>query len=118
MVTIGLTAAGVFLGMILIPLMLRWAVLVHTTFKRHDGASLGEPKRRRVWAAPLVLLLHPALYFVAALVVLAILAARGRISGGWTSVLVGFCAYALLIGSVATVTIMKARKRVRAARNA
>lgn len=117
MLTIGLTAAGVFLGMILIPLLLRWAALVHATFKREGGAYLGEPKRRLPWAAPLVLFLHPALYFVAALVVLPILAARGRIWGGWTNVLVGFCAYALLIAAVATVGIIKARKRMRTARN-
>jgi hypothetical protein len=115
---IWLTAAGVFLGMVLVPLMLRWAVLVHTTFKRHGGPFLGEPKRRLLWAAPLVLLLHPAVYFVAALVVLSVLSARGRISGGWVWVIVGFCAYALFIGTFTMLTVMKVRRRARAARNA
>jgi len=118
MVTIGLTAAGAFLGMVLVPLLLRWAVLVHTTFKLHGGDFLGAPKRRLLWAAPFVLLLHPALYFVAVLVVLSISAVRGRISEGWLWVTVGFCAYSLFIGMFTALTVMKVRKRARTARNA
>jgi uncharacterized membrane protein YadS len=116
--SLGLAAAGFVLGMFIFPLLLRWAALVHTTLGLHSGDFLGPPKRRLLWAAPLVLLVHPAPYFIVGTLVVAVLAARGRIPAGWVWLLVGLCAYALFIGAIATRALMTARKRARNARNA
>jgi len=109
----GLVALGFGLGMVVAPLLLRWAALLHTTLGLHGGDFLGPPKRRLLWAAPLVLLVHPAPYFLVGTVVIAILTVRGRISGGWLWLLVGFCAYAAFMAMM----LLKVRKRARSARN-
>ena len=109
----GLVALGFGLGMVVVPLLLRWAALLHTTLGLHGGDFLGPPKRRLLWAAPLVLLVHPAPYFLVGTVVIAILTVRGRISGRWMWLLVGFCAYAAFMAMM----LLKVRKRARSARN-
>jgi len=109
----GFAALGFILGMVVVPLLLRWAALLHTTLGLHGGDFLGPPKRRLLWATPLVLLVHPAPYFLVGTIVIAVLAARGRISGGWMWLLIGFCAY----GAFMVVMLLKVRKRVRSARN-
>jgi hypothetical protein len=100
--------------MIVVPLLLRWAALLHITLGLHGGDFLGPPKRRLLWATPLVLLMHPAPYFLVGTVAVAVLAVRGRISGGWVWLPVGFCTYAVFMGML----VLKARKRVRTVRNA
>ena len=109
----GFAALGFILGMVVVPLLLRWAALLHTTLGLHGGDFLGPPKRRLLWATPLVLLVHPAPYFLVGTIVIAVLAARGRISGGWMWLLIGFCAY----GAFMVMMLLKVRKRVRSARN-
>jgi predicted Na+-dependent transporter len=116
--SVGFTAVGFILGMIVVPLLIRWAALLYTTLGLHGGDFLGQPKRRLLWAAPLFLLVHPAPYFIVWTVVVAILAARGRIPGGWVWLLAGFWVYALFIGLITTRVFLKARKRARTARNA
>jgi len=109
----GLAALGFILGMVVVPLLLRWAALLHTTLGLHSGDFLGPPKRRLLWATPLVLLVHPAPYFLVGTIVIAVLTARGRISGGWVWLLVGFCAYAAFMAMM----LLKIRKRARSAQN-
>ena len=75
--------------------------------------TIGVRKRRLLWATPLVLLVHPAPYFLVGTIVIAVLTARGRISGGWVWLLVGFCAYAAFMAMM----LLKVRKRARSARN-
>src|SRR5215472_2565269 len=105
--------------MVVVPLLLRWAALLHTTLGLHGGDFLGPPKRRLLWATPLVLLVHPAPYFLVGAVIIVVLAVRGRISGGWVWLLVGFCAYALFMGiMIAMRARLLRRKRVSTARNA
>src|SRR5881398_2423659 len=91
--------------MVVVPLLLRWAALLHTTLGLHSGDFLGPPKRRLLWATPLVLLVHPAPYFLVGTII-AVLTARGRISGGWVWLLVGFCAYAAFMAMM----LLKVRK--------
>ena len=114
----GLASVGFISGMVVVPLLLRWAALLHITLGLHGGDFLGPPKRRLLWATPLVLLVHPAPYFLVGAVAVAVLAARGRISGGLGWLLAGFCASALYMGMIVTLTALKGRKRARTARNA
>ena len=116
--SVGLTAAGFVVGTVVVPLLLRWASLLRITLGLHGGDFLGPPKRRLLWATPLVLLVHPAPYFLAGIVVVAVLAARGRISVGWVWLFLGFCAYAVFMGIMVRWSILRARKRARTARNA
>ena len=114
---VGLIAAGFFLGMILVPQLLRWALLVHTSFGLHGGDFLGAPKRRLLWAAPFVLVLHPAPYLAVGTVVLTTFAVRGRASLGWLWFLAGFYAYSLLMGVLVVPKLLNLRRK-RGARNA
>ena len=109
----GLFALGFALGMVVVSLLLRWAALLHITLGLHGGDFLGPPKRRLLWAVPLVLLVHPAPYFLVGTALIAVLAVRGQISGGWVWLLAGFCAYAAFMA----ITILSARKRSHRARN-
>jgi hypothetical protein len=115
--SLGLAALGFIVGMVVVPYLLRWIALLHTTFGLHGGDFLGPPKRRLLWATPLIILVHPAPYFLVGAVAITVLAARGRISGGWVWLLVGFCAYAVFMAMM-MMRILKARKRARTGRNA
>jgi hypothetical protein len=108
-----LGAAGFFLGIYLVPQLLRWALLVHTTIRPLGGEFLGAPKRRLLWATPFVVLLHPLPYFVAASVVVVTLALRGRASAGWLWFLTGIYGYALLMGILLVPRLLKVRRKPR-----
>ena len=110
----GLAALGYIAGMVVVPSLLRWAALLHTTLGRQGGDFLGPPKRRLLWAVPLVLLVHPAPYLLAGTVIIVVLAVRGRISREWVWPLVGLCTYALFMGMIVARTV---RTRKRTARN-
>jgi hypothetical protein len=97
--------------MVLVPQLLRWAFLVHTTFQPPGGDFLGAPRRRLLWAAPFVVLFHPLPYVVAGSVVVATLAMRGRTSAGWLWFLVGFYACALLMGIMLALRLLSVRRR-------
>jgi hypothetical protein len=113
-----LIAAGFFFGMIFVPQLLRWALLIQTSFGLHGGDFLGAPKRRLLWAAPFILLLHPLPYLIVGTVVFTGLAALGRVSVGWLWFLDGFYTYALLMGVLLVTTLLRARRRTRGAGNA
>lgn len=118
MLPIVLIAAGFFFGMIFVPQLLRWALLIQTSFGLHGGDFLGAPKRRLLWAAPFILLLHPLPYLIVGTVVFTGLAALGRVSVGWLWFLDGFYTYALLMGVLLVTTLLRARRRTRGAGNA
>jgi hypothetical protein len=90
---------GLLLGMVLIPRVLYWIFLIHTSFAEQSGDFLGPPKRRLLWMAPLVLLFHPVPYLLLGLVVATVLAGLGRLSAGWLWFLAGFYAHALFIST-------------------
>ena len=117
MLSLGLIAAGFFLGMIFVPLLLRWALLVHTSFGLHGGDFLGAPKRRLIWVAPFIILLHPFPCIVAGTAVLTILAVHGRVSSGWLWFLGGFYAYVLLMGGVVIPKLLVIRRKMHNVRN-
>jgi len=101
---------GVLLGMILIPAIMRWGLLVHTSLTKHGGDFLGAPHRRLLWSAPLVILFHPIPYIVVGLLLASALAAIGRLSAGWGWLLVSFYAYAAMIGFVVIPKLLALRK--------
>jgi hypothetical protein len=107
----GLTALGFILGMVVFPLLVRWVALLHTTLGSHGGDFLGPPKRRLLWAAPLVVLVHPVPYFLVGAVAVGGLALRGRISSGWLWLLLGFGVYALFMAAMVAPILLRARNR-------
>jgi hypothetical protein len=90
-------ALGFLVGVVLVPILLRWFVLANTVFGLHGGDFLGPPKRRLLWTAPIVLLLNPLPYVIVAIIVLAVEFARDPrpVAGVWLAL--GFCLYAVLI---------------------
>jgi hypothetical protein len=110
--SLGLTSLGFILGLVVVPLLLRWLALLRLTFGLHGGDFLGPPKRRLLWAVPLIFLVNPAPYFLAGAVVIAVLTIRGRISGGWGWLLLGFGASAIYMAAIiAAGTVLRVRKR-------
>jgi hypothetical protein len=109
---------GVFLGMILIPAALRWALLVHTSLTKQGGDFLGPPRRRLLWFTPVIVLFHPTLYLLAGLIVVSGFALIGRLSAGWLWFLAGFYAYAVMIGLLLIPRMLKLRRQTRDVRKA
>jgi hypothetical protein len=95
--SVALIPAGVFLGMIFVPQLIRWTLLLHTTFRLQEGDFLGAPKRRLLWFVPFVLVFHPLPYIAAGMVVVSALASAGRLAPAWSWFLGGFYAYSLLM---------------------
>jgi hypothetical protein len=116
--SLGLTSLGFILGMIVAPMLLRWAALIHATLGLHGGDFLGPPKRRLLWATPLVVLAHPVPYFLVGAIGIVALALRGRVSAAWLWLLLGFCAYAVFLSVIITRTVVRVRKRAGTARDA
>jgi hypothetical protein len=112
-----LTAAGFLIGMFLLPLVVRWAALVHTVFGLHGGDFLGGPKRRLLWAAPLVILLHPVPYLVIGSLVIIDFVAVGRASTGWVWFLAGLFSYSVVLTLFVVARIRKLRKKAHRDRN-
>jgi hypothetical protein len=92
-------------------IVVRWAALVHTVFALHGGDFLGAPKRRLLWAIPLVILLHPVPYLVIGSLVVIGFAAVGRAPMGWIWFLGGFYAYGLIMGLLVLTRMRKRRQR-------
>jgi hypothetical protein len=72
--------AGFFSGLLLWVQFTRWLGLIAVSGSKLGGDFLGEPKRRLLWAAPFVALLHPAPWFMCAAGILGYRAFR---YGGW-----------------------------------
>jgi hypothetical protein len=113
-----LTAAGFLIGIFFLPLVVRWAGLVYTVFGLHGGDFLGAPKRRLLWAAPLVILLHPVPYLVIGSFVIIKFVAAGQASAGWVWFLAGVYSYGLVIGLLVVIRVRKLRNKADRARNA
>jgi hypothetical protein len=94
------TALGFLAGMVLVPHVLSWLLLARTTFGLHGGDSLGPTRRRLLWTAPIVLLLHPLPYLLVAVILVIGLAARSRLPVTWLWFALGFGLYAVLMGAV------------------
>ena len=89
---------GFFAGTIFGTQILRWGALLWVSTTTHGGDFLGPPKRRLLWVFPFVLLLHPAPYLVAFIVVFTVWALQGKVASIWLWLLGGFYAYIAILG--------------------
>ena len=92
------TLFGFCAGGLLLIQTLRWVALLCLTTATHGGDFLGPPRRRLIWAFPLVLLLHPVPYFVMFLVLFTIWALQGKVESIWLWLLGGLYFYAAFAG--------------------
>jgi hypothetical protein len=75
--------AGFLAGSIVAMQVLRWIVLLQATTAAQSGDFLGGTKRRLLWSAALIALLHPAPYLLAASLTATVLWIAGRLPPGW-----------------------------------
>jgi hypothetical protein len=73
--------------------MFRWGTLLWVTTTTHGGDFLGAPRRRLLWFFPFVLLLHPAPYIAALVVLVTVWALQGKLGSIWLWPLAGFYTY-------------------------
>ena len=67
---------GFLCGLFLWMQFLRWFALIHVTVAKEGGDFLGPPKRRLVWATPLVAALHPAPWLISGIAFAGVLSFR------------------------------------------
>jgi len=109
-------AVGFAISLVVSPLLMRWAVLMHTALSRHGGDFLGAPKRRLMWMAPLLFVLHPAPYLLIALILILTRVHSATLSTEWVWGILGFVAYLALVGTNIFVAVAR-RRRLRSASN-
>ena len=80
----GLALTGFLSGMFLWVQITRWVGLLYVAASKEGGDFLGPPKRRLLWAAPFISLLHPTPWLIGAIAFFAYHAFRGAIDPGWT----------------------------------
>jgi len=81
--------SGFFVGSVAVQQLLRWTALLSVATSRQEGDFLGPPRRRLLWVVPFVVLLHPGLYIIAALVTITNCYLRHQLSSEWGWFLVG-----------------------------
>jgi hypothetical protein len=109
---------GFFAGTLLGTQILRWGTLLWASTTTHRGDFLGAPKRRLLWAFPLILLLHPAPYFVVFVVLFTVWALQGKVGSVWLWLLGGFYVYVAIAGLMAfRVYRLQRRRRASASPN-
>ena len=93
-----LAILGFFAGTLVVPQILRWIALLSVTTAKQGGDFLGPPRRRLLWIVPFVVLFHPTLYMIGALIVYTGFCLFNRSGGelGWF--LVGLYAYIITSG--------------------
>ena len=89
--------AGFFSAMFVVTQWLRYAALFLVAFSRHGGDFLGPPRRRLLWISPFVVLFHPGVYLLIALLVVTGLYLQNRVASGWGWFLAGFYVYIVFL---------------------
>ena len=89
--------AGFFSAMFVVTQWLRYAALFLVAFNRHGGDFLGPPRRRLLWISPFVVLFHPGVYLLIALLVVTGLYLQNRVASGWGWFLAGFYVYIVFL---------------------
>jgi hypothetical protein len=74
---------GFLAGTLLWTQLTRWVLLLYTVGSKHGGDYLGPPKRRLIWAAPIVGLIHPAPWLICVTVFLGVHAYRVQAGARW-----------------------------------
>jgi hypothetical protein len=107
-----LSVLGFFVGMLLWTQLTRWVGLLYVSCSKLGGDFLGPPKRRLLWAVPIVGLLHPAPWLFFAAVFFGIRAYRSHAAEGWAW-LFGGLALAILFMILSTVVTLTRWRRSR-----
>jgi uncharacterized membrane protein YeiH len=100
---------GFFAGPFVAQQVLRWIALLSVVTAKQGGDFLGPSRRRLLWAVPFVVVLHPALYIISALLAITILGLLHRLSGEWSWFLVGLYIYVIVTG----LSIVSRYRRIR-----
>jgi hypothetical protein len=101
--------AGFFSGGIVFTQWLRYVALLVVAFSRHGGDFLGPARRRLLWILPIVVLFHPGVYLLIALVVVTGLYLQDRVASGWGWFLAGFYVYIVF----AALSVASSYRRIR-----
>ena len=110
--TPALSVLGFFAGTLLWTQFTRWVGLIYVSGSKHGGDFLGPPRRRLLWAAPVVGLLHPAPWLIVAAAYLGIRAYRFHAGEGWAWFFGGL-SLALLLMTLTTVLALGRWRRLR-----
>jgi hypothetical protein len=89
---------GFFTGPLLVRQILRWIALLVATTAKQGGDFLGPPRRRLLWVVPFVVVFHPGLYLISALIVGTGFCLLKGSGGGWGWFLVGLYIYLIVSG--------------------
>src|SRR4051812_48114071 len=114
--TLVLGVLGFVAGTLLWTQFTRWVGLLYVSGSKHGGDFLGEPKRRLLWAIPVVALLHPAPWLVCAAAIAGVRTLRASAGRGW-GWFFGGLSVALLFMIFSTVTVLLRRRQLRHAQS-
>lgn len=106
----GLALVGFLAGLLLWAQLTRWVGLLYVSGSREGGDFLGPPKRRLIWAIPLLTLLHPTPWIIGAAILFAFRAFTGSLGPGWAWFFGGLSIAILFMGSIAIAMISRWRK--------
>ena len=104
---------GFFTGGLAFQQVLRWIALLWAVTAKQGGDFLGPPRRRLLWVVPFVVLFHPGLYIIGALVVVTGFCALNRLGGGWVWFLMGLYIYFIVSGLSIASRYRRLRRRSR-----
>jgi len=110
--TPALSVFGFFIGMSLWTQLTRWVALLYVSGSNQGGDFLGPPKRRLLWAFPIVGLFHPAPWLLCAAVFFGIRAYRSHAAEGWAWFFGGL-SFAVLYMILSTVVALIRWRRLR-----
>lgn len=104
--------AGFMGGGLLATQLMRWGLLLWVAMTKHGGDFLGAPRRRLLWAVPVVALLHPAPYLLVVVVIALYRESQGAMGGPFICVLVGLCGYLATAGLATLKGLRRRRQRL------
>ncbi len=100
-----LSLFGFLVGMLLWIQFTRWVGLLYVSASKHGGDFLGPPKRRLLWATPVLALLYPAPWLIGMSALLGFRTFRSDSTGGWGWFFVGL-SLALLFMVLSTIAVL------------
>lgn len=93
-----IAVCGFVAGQLIVKQVLQWIALLSAATTKQGGDYLGPPRRRLLWVAPFVVILHPGLYIISALVIITAFYVLSRLHGEWGWFLLGLYIYVILVG--------------------
>jgi hypothetical protein len=106
-----ITILGFFTGSLAIQQFLRWVALFSVATAKQGGDFLGPPRRRLLWVVPFVVVFHPGLSMIGALIVSTRFFLLTRPGGelGWF--LVGLYIYVIVFGLLIASNYRRIRRK-------